>query len=116
MYFRRKRSGGHEYLQVVESQRVDGKPRQTVVATLGRLDVLRECGALDRLLRSGARLTDSAVLLSAFENGETTTLSSDRIGPAPNWRAATSTTSWASASAVRPRRRWCWLTTSPTCR
>ena len=82
MYFRCKRSGGHEYLQVVESQRVEGKPRQTVVATLGRLDALRESGGLDRLLRSGARLTDSAVLLSAFENGETTTISTHCIGPA----------------------------------
>ena len=82
MYFRCKRSGGHEYLQVVESQRVEGKPRQTVVATLGRLDALRETGALDRLLRSGARLTDSAVLLSAFETGETTTIAARRIGPA----------------------------------
>jgi len=81
MYFRSKHSGGHEYLQVVESQRVDGKPRQTVVATLGRLDVLRETGALDRLLRSGARLTENAVLLSAFESGETTTISANRIGP-----------------------------------
>src|SRR5271165_1043560 len=36
MYFRTKRSGGFEYLQVVESHRVDGKPRQSVVATLGQ--------------------------------------------------------------------------------
>lgn len=81
MYFRSKRSGGFEYLQVVESHRVDGKPRQTVVATLGRLDALKESGALDRLLRSGARLTDSAMVLSAFENGQTTTITARRIGP-----------------------------------
>src|SRR3978361_826016 len=41
MYFRTKRSGGFEYLQMVESHRVNGKPRQTVVATLGRLDALK---------------------------------------------------------------------------
>ena len=41
MYFRTKRSGGFEYLQMVESHRVNGKPRQTVVATVGRLDVLK---------------------------------------------------------------------------
>jgi hypothetical protein len=81
MYFRTKRSGGFEYLQVVESHRVDGKPRQTVVATLGRLDALRESGELDRLLRSGARFTESAMLLSAFEKGETTTIDARRIGP-----------------------------------
>jgi hypothetical protein len=59
MYFRTKRSCGFEYLQVAESRRADGKPRQTVVVTVGRLDALRESGELDRLLRSGARSTES---------------------------------------------------------
>ena len=81
MYFRTKRSGGFEYLQMVESHRVNGKPRQTVLATLGRLDVLKETGELDRLLRSGARLTETGMLLSAVENGETTTIDAKRIGP-----------------------------------
>ena len=81
MYFRTKRSGGFEYLQMVESHRVNGKPRQTVVATLGRLDALKETGELDRLLRSGARLTESGMLLSAVEKGETTTIDAKRIGP-----------------------------------
>jgi transposase len=81
MYFRAKRSGGFDYLQVVESHRIDGKPRQTVVATLGRLDALKESGELDRLLRSGARFTESGMLLSAFEKGETTTGEAKRIGP-----------------------------------
>jgi len=81
MYFRAKRSGGFDYLQVVESHRVGGKPRQTVVATLGRLDALKESGELDRLLRSGARFTESGMLLSAVEKGETTTIDTKRIGP-----------------------------------
>jgi hypothetical protein len=81
MYFRTKRSGGFEYLQMVESHRVNGKPRQTVVATLGRLDALKETGELDRLLRSGARLTETGMLLSAIEKGETTTIDAKRIGP-----------------------------------
>jgi len=81
MYFRIKRSGGFEYLQVVESHRVDGKPRQTVVATLGRLDALRQSSELDRLLQSGARFSESAMLLSAVEKGEATTIEARRIGP-----------------------------------
>jgi transposase len=81
MYFRTKRSGDFEYLQMVESHRVNGKPRQTVLATLGRLDALKETGELDRLLRSGARLTETGMLLSAVENGETTTIDAKRIGP-----------------------------------
>ena len=55
----------------MESHRVNGKPRQTVVATLGRLDALKESGELDRLLQSGARFTESGMLLSAFEKGGT---------------------------------------------
>ena len=66
---------------MVESHRVNGKPRQTVVATLGRLDTLKETGEFDRLLRSGARLTESGMLLSAVERGETTTIDAKRIGP-----------------------------------
>jgi len=81
MYFRTKRSGGFKYLQMVESHRVNGKPRQTVVATLGRLDALKETGEFDRLLRSGARFTESGMLLSAVEKGETTTIDAKRIGP-----------------------------------
>ena len=81
MDFRTKRSGGFKYLQMVESHRVNGKPRQTVLATLGRLDALKETGALERLLRSGARLTETGMLLSGVENGETTTIDAKRIGP-----------------------------------
>jgi hypothetical protein len=81
MYFRTKRSGGFEYLQMVESHRVNGTPRQTVLATLGRLDALKETGELERLLRSGARLTETGMLLSAVENCEITTSDAKRIGP-----------------------------------
>jgi hypothetical protein len=81
MYFRTKRSGGFDYLPVVESHRVDGKPRQSVVATLGRLDALKASGELDRLVRSGARFTESAMLLSAVAKGKATTIEASRIGP-----------------------------------
>jgi hypothetical protein len=54
---------------------------QTVVATVGRLDALSQNGDLDRLLRSGARFTESAILLSAVAKGETTTIDTKCIGP-----------------------------------
>jgi antitoxin (DNA-binding transcriptional repressor) of toxin-antitoxin stability system len=57
MYFRTKRSGGFEYLQMVESHRVNGKPRQTVLATLGRNLVERgEKVAITRHGKEVARL------------------------------------------------------------
>ena len=64
MFFRRKLSGKTEYLQIVKNERVDGKPRQSVVATLGRVDDLVASGEIDRLLRSGARFAATAVVLT----------------------------------------------------
>jgi Transposase DDE domain len=82
MFFRHKRSGRTDYLQIVKNERVDGKPRQSVVATLGRVEELAQDGTLDRLLRSGARFARSAVVLTAYERGETTKLTTRQLGPA----------------------------------
>ena len=70
MFFRRKTSGRTEYLQIVKSERIEGRPRQSVVATLGRVDELAQDGTLDRLLRSGARFANNAVVLTAYEKVE----------------------------------------------
>jgi hypothetical protein len=82
MFFRRKRSGHTEYLQIVKNERIAGKPRQSVVATLGRVDELDQGGTLERLLRSGARFSHSAVVLTAYEKGEATKLATRQLGPA----------------------------------
>ena len=82
MFFRRKISGRTEYLQIVKNERIEGKPRQSVVATLGRIDELAQDGTLDRLLRSGARFAHSAVVLTAYEKGEATTIATRQLGPA----------------------------------
>ena len=82
MFFRRKVSGRTEYLQIVKNDRVEGKPRQSVVATLGRVDELAQDGTLDRLLRSGARFARSAVVLTAYEKGDATTIATRQLGPA----------------------------------
>jgi hypothetical protein len=55
MFFRTKKSGPRSYLQLVDNHGQDGRPRQRVLATLGRIEELRERDALDGLLRSGAR-------------------------------------------------------------
>ncbi len=81
MFFRRKHSGRTEYLQIVKNERVDGKPRQSVVATLGRVDELAQDGTLDRLLRSGARFAHTAVVLTAYERGEATKVATCQLGP-----------------------------------
>src|SRR5271169_6643032 len=80
MFFRKKTSGGRAYLQIVENRREDGAVRQQVIATVGRLEELRESGRLERLLRSGARFADKAIVVGA--DGEATTSPARRIGPA----------------------------------
>ena len=82
MYFRKKTSGGRAYLQIVESRREGDAVRQQVIATLGRVEDLRESGQLERLLRSGARFAAKAIVVDAVAAGEATTSSARRIGPA----------------------------------
>jgi len=81
MFFRQKKSGDRTYLQIVESHRQDGAPRQRVIATLGRLDELTQSGQLESLLASGARYAPAAMVLSAYERGEMTCVSKISIGP-----------------------------------
>src|SRR5438067_105813 len=82
MFFRTKTSGPRTYLQIVENRWEDGRPRQRVIATLGRLDQLQQTGELDALLASGARLAQSVLLLSAHAKGQLPTVTARRIGPA----------------------------------
>jgi hypothetical protein len=82
MFFRTKTSGPRSYLQIVENRWEGGRPRQRVIATLGRLDHLQQSGQLDALLASGARLAQSVLLLSARAKGQLPTITTRRIGPA----------------------------------
>jgi hypothetical protein len=82
MFLRSKKSGRHEYLQLVHNRRVEGRVRQQVLATLGRLDRLRESGQLDSLIASLSRFSEVSAVLgpesrTAREGAETV-----RIGPA----------------------------------
>jgi hypothetical protein len=80
MYFRKKISGGRIYLQIAESRRVGGQVRQRVITTLGRLDQLQASGQLERLVRSGARFAERALLVTAAQDDPTAAVR--RIGPA----------------------------------
>ena len=82
MFFRKKRTGDRVYLQIVENRWVNGRSKQRVLATLGRLDQLQESGQLDGLLRSGARFADAVLVLAAHREGHVPSIRSRRIGPA----------------------------------
>src|SRR5271156_1270607 len=82
MFFRVKQSGPRQYLQIVENARLDGKTRQRVLVTLGRLDELEQSGQLDSLLASGARFARHVLLLTAHRQGNAPAIRTTRIGPA----------------------------------
>jgi hypothetical protein len=82
MFFRIKPSGPRRYLQVVENYWDQGRSRQRVLVTLGRLEPLQESGQLDALLASGGRLAQNLLILGAHQKGEAPVVSTRRLGPA----------------------------------
>jgi transposase len=82
MFFRSKKSGQRSYLQIVENRWEDGQSRQRVIATLGRLDQLQQDGQLDALLLSGARFSQTVLLLSAHAQGQLPIITTRHLGPA----------------------------------
>ena len=80
MFFRIKPSGTRRYLQIVENTRDGAATRQRVVATLGRVEDLEAAGKLDALLRSGARLSETALLISSLQAGTLDASTTARIG------------------------------------
>ena len=81
MFVRAKKSGAYQYLQLVHNQRVDGKVRQQVVATLGRLDILQESGQIDALTASCGRFARHTAVLDAHRQGRTKVVRTIKIGP-----------------------------------
>jgi len=82
MFFRQKRSGTHVYLQIVENHWENGRSKQRVLATVGRLDELQQNGQLDGLLQSGAKFAEAVMVLSAHRRGDVPSIRNSRIGPA----------------------------------
>ena len=81
MFFRQKKSGDRTYFQIVENRWEDGRSKQRVICTLGRLDELEASGQLERLLSSGARYSESMMVIDAHSRGEAPVMAVRRIGP-----------------------------------
>jgi len=81
MFVRSKKSGAYEYLQIVYNERIDGRVKQRVIATLGRLDVLQKTGQLDALLASCSRFAEHTAVLTAHRQGRISPAEKVRIGP-----------------------------------
>ena len=82
MFLRTKKRAGKIYLQLVENKWVDGRTKQRMLKSLGRLDVLQSTGQLDGLLRSGMKFSERLAVLDAHDHGRSLTTKTHRIGPA----------------------------------
>jgi transposase len=80
MFFRIKKSGPREYLQIAHNRREQGKVKQDVIATVGRLDVLKADGSLEGLLRSGAKFSEKLVVLDESSQGKSISTKDSIIG------------------------------------
>jgi hypothetical protein len=80
MFVRAKKSGPHQYLQVVENRREGTKVVQRVISTLGRVDRLNAKGDIESLVHSLSRFSEQSLLVLS---GKSELLAEARkIGPA----------------------------------
>lgn len=63
MFFRVKTTGNYKYLQLVHSYRDGGKPRQKVLATLGRYEDIVSSGSIESMMESLSRFSKDSLLL-----------------------------------------------------
>src|SRR3989338_5007866 len=80
MFLRAKKRAGKIYLQLVENKWVDGRTKQRMLKSLGRLDVLQSTGQLDGLLRSGMKFSERLAVLDAHDRGRSVTTKTSKIG------------------------------------
>lgn len=67
---RNKDGTTRSYLHLLRSRRVNGKTRQELVCTLGRLDILQSSGSIDRIIEGLARYSEKQwVQMQALEGG-----------------------------------------------
>ena len=82
MFIRVKHNGNYDYLQLVDSQRIDGKVPQSVIGTLGRRDLLESTDTLAGLMASLGKFTRHAAVLADHRSGRTEMLWTHSLGPA----------------------------------
>jgi transposase len=80
MFARIKKSGAHQYLQLVENRREGKKTLQRVVATIGRMDQLQAKNDIEHLIRSLSRFSEKVLLVLSGQ--EAVDASTQMIGPA----------------------------------
>jgi hypothetical protein len=82
MFVRAKVVDNVTYLQLVENQRVEGRTKQRVIGSLGRLDRLQESGALDGLMVSLAKFSEKLAVLGELKSIDVSVQPKREIAPA----------------------------------
>ena len=79
MFARIKKSGKYQYLQIVENRKENGKVKQRVISTIGRMDQLQDKGRVETLIRSLSRFSEQTMLILSGQSD----ISADaiKIGP-----------------------------------
>lgn len=80
MFARVKKSGSHQYLQIVENKKVDRKSRQRVIATVGRLDEINANGRIEPLIQSLSRFSGKTLMVLSGRSEPD--VEARKIGPA----------------------------------
>jgi len=80
MFARIKKSGRHQYLQIVENRKIKGKVVQRVLVTLGRMDQLQGKERIETLIRSLSRFSEKVLLILSGHSD--VSASARKIGPA----------------------------------
>jgi transposase len=80
MFARVKKSGKNRYLQIVENRKIKGKVVQRVIATIGRMDQLKEKDRIETLIRSLSRFSEKVLLILSGKSD--VHAASKKIGPA----------------------------------
>ena len=79
MFARIKKSGKYQYLQIVENRKEEGKVKQRVISTVGRMDQLQSKGQIETLIQSLSRFSEKTMLILSGKSD----ISADavKIGP-----------------------------------
>jgi transposase len=80
MFARVKKSGRYQYLQIVENSKIEGRVKQRVIATVGRMDQLHERGRVETLIKSLSRYSEKALLILSGQSDPDA--ATTKIGPA----------------------------------
>jgi transposase len=80
MFARVNTSGQYQYLQIVQNRREGARTVQRVVATIGRMDQIRQKGEIENLVRSLSRFSEKVLLVLSGKSD--VQADAKKIGPA----------------------------------